>query len=158
MADVPEHLLKRSRERRKALGLPVDGEEDDAPVAAAPDAGGGETAPAEEAAPVAASADAGEVITESVGGVPAALLERSRKRKAALAGGGGGAAPSGGGGTACLPPQVEHPSVNVCSRCLWRNASSCAIIPPIETPNTCTRSSWSASKSPLASSANISSV
>jgi hypothetical protein len=100
MADVPEHLLKRSRERRKALGLPVDGEEDDAPVAAAPDAGGGETAPAEEAAPVAASADAGEVITESVGGVPAALLERSRKRKAALAGGGGGAAPSGGGGTA----------------------------------------------------------
>jgi menaquinol-cytochrome c reductase cytochrome b/c subunit len=99
MADVPEHLLKRSRERRKALGLPVDGEEDDAPAAEAPDAGG-ETAPAEEAAPVAASADAGEVITESVGGVPAALLERSRKRKAALAGGGGGAAPSGGGGTA----------------------------------------------------------
>jgi hypothetical protein len=100
MADVPEHLLKRSRERRKALGLPVDGEEDDAPAAAAPDAGEGDAAPAEEAAPVAASADAGEEITESKGGVPAALLERSRKRKAALAGGGGGAAPSGGGGTA----------------------------------------------------------
>ncbi len=115
MAEVPEHLLKRSRERRKALGLPVDGEEDDAPAAEVADAGGetvpaeeaapvadagGETVPAEEAAPVAASADAGEVITESVGGVPAALLERSRKRKAALAGGGGGAAPAGGGGTA----------------------------------------------------------
>jgi menaquinol-cytochrome c reductase cytochrome b/c subunit len=103
MAEVPEHLLKRSRERRKALGLPVDGEED-APAADAPDAGGdagGEAAaPAEEAAPVAASADAGEEITESVGGVPAALLERSRKRKAALAGGGGGPAPAGGGGTA----------------------------------------------------------
>jgi menaquinol-cytochrome c reductase cytochrome b/c subunit len=100
MAEVPEHLLKRSRERRKALGLPVDGEEDDAPAAAAPDAGEGDAAPAEEAAPVAASADTGEEITESKGGVPAALLERSRKRKAALAGGGGGAAPSGGGGTA----------------------------------------------------------
>jgi hypothetical protein len=104
MAEVPEHLLKRSRERRKALGLPVEGEEGDAPAAEAPDAGAGEAAPAEEAAPVAASADTGEVITESVGGVPAALLERSRKRKAALAGGGGGAAPAGGGtATATLP-------------------------------------------------------
>jgi menaquinol-cytochrome c reductase cytochrome b/c subunit len=100
MAEVPEHLLKRSRERRKALGLPVDGDEDDAAAAEAPDAGAGDAAPAEEPAPVAASADAGEAITESVGGVPAALLERSRKRKAALAGGGGGATPTGGGGTA----------------------------------------------------------
>jgi hypothetical protein len=100
MAEVPEHLLKRSRERRKALGLPVEGEEADAPAeAAAPDAGAGETVPAEEAAPVAASADAGETITESAGGVPAHLLERSRKRKAALAGG-GAEAPAGGGGTA----------------------------------------------------------
>ena len=102
MAEVPEHLLKRSRERRKALGLPVEGEEADAPAeAAAPDAGaeGGEAAPAEEAAPVAASADAGETITESAGGVPAHLLERSRKRKAALAGG-GAEAPAAGGGTA----------------------------------------------------------
>ena len=32
MAEVPEHLLKRSRERRKALGLPVEGDDgDDAP-------------------------------------------------------------------------------------------------------------------------------
>ena len=100
MAEVPEHLLKRSRERRKALGLPVEGEEADAPAeAAAPDAGGEAAAPAEEAAPVAASADAGEAITESAGGVPAHLLERSRKRKAALAGG-GAEAPAGGGGTA----------------------------------------------------------
>ena len=51
MAEVPEHLLKRSRERRKALGLPVDGEEGDAPEAEAPDAGGEAAAPAEEAAP-----------------------------------------------------------------------------------------------------------
>ena len=108
MAEVPEHLLRRSRERRKALGLPVEGEEADAPAEAAraADAGGAEAAPAEEAAPVAASADAGETITESAGGVPAHLLERSRKRKAALAGGGGGDAPAAGGGgtaTATLP-------------------------------------------------------
>jgi menaquinol-cytochrome c reductase cytochrome b/c subunit len=105
MAEVPEHLLRRSRERRKALGLPVDGEEGDAPAAVAAegaaDAGADETAPAEEAAPVAASADAGEAITEEKGGVPAHLLERSRKRKAALAGAGAGAdAPATGGGTA----------------------------------------------------------
>jgi menaquinol-cytochrome c reductase cytochrome b/c subunit len=102
MAEVPEHLLRRSRERRKALGLPVEGEEGDAAPEAevAADAGAGEAAPAEEAAPVAASADAGETITESAGGVPAHLLERSRKRKAALAGGDAGAAPAAGGGTA----------------------------------------------------------
>ena len=29
MPEVPEHLLKRSRERRKALGLPVEGEDGD---------------------------------------------------------------------------------------------------------------------------------
>ena len=34
MAEVPEHLLERSRERRKALGLPVPGEEGEAPAAA----------------------------------------------------------------------------------------------------------------------------
>jgi menaquinol-cytochrome c reductase cytochrome b/c subunit len=104
MADVPEHLLKRSQERRKALGLPVEGEE--ATPADAP-----ETPAAEETAPVeaAAAADAGaggggdgEAITEDKGGIPAHLLERSRKRKAALAGGGGGepAAAGGGGGVA----------------------------------------------------------
>ena len=40
MTEVPEHLLRRSRERRKALGLPVPGEE-----------GGEEAAPAAEAEP-----------------------------------------------------------------------------------------------------------
>ena len=40
MADVPEHLLKRSQERRKALGLPVEGEDagEAAPAADAPEA------------------------------------------------------------------------------------------------------------------------
>jgi len=100
VAEVPEHLLKRSRERRKALGLPVEGDDGDTestPEAPAADAGAVE--PVEEVA--AAASDAGESITEDKGGVPAHLLERSRKRKAALAGGGGDAAPAaaGGGGT-----------------------------------------------------------
>jgi quinol---cytochrome c reductase cytochrome c subunit, bacillus type len=92
VAEVPEHLLKRSRERRKALGLPVEGEEatEGAPEEA-PAAETGEPAPEPEAAPAAAAADAGDAITESQGGVPAHLLERSRRRKAALAGGDAGA-------------------------------------------------------------------
>jgi quinol---cytochrome c reductase cytochrome c subunit, bacillus type len=101
MAEVPEHLLRRSRERRKALGLPVEGDDggDEAAEAAAPEDAEAE-APAEEA-PAAAAADAGEAVTESKGGVPAHLLERSRRRKAALAGGdAGAAAPAAGGGTA----------------------------------------------------------
>jgi hypothetical protein len=103
MAEVPEHLLKRSRERRKALGLPVEGDDggEDA-VAAEAAAPADEAEPTEEAAPAAAAADAGEAVTESKGGVPAHLLERSRKRKAALSGGGDGGAeaPAAGGGTA----------------------------------------------------------
>ena len=104
MAEVPEHLLKRSRERRKALGLPVEGEEAEAPAAEAEAPDAGAVAPAEEAAPIAASADTGDVITEDKGGIPAHLLERSRKRKAALAGGDAGApAAAGGTATATLP-------------------------------------------------------
>ena len=100
MPEVPEHLLKRSRERRKALGLPVEGEEPGEATEAetpAADAGAGEAAEPVEA--VAAASDAGDAITEDKGGIPAHLLERSRKRKAALAGGGGGeAAPAAAGG------------------------------------------------------------
>jgi hypothetical protein len=99
MAEVPEHLLKRSQERRKALGLPVEGED---ATEAAP-----ETPAAEESAPIAAetgeapaaaAGPTGEEITEDKGGIPAHLLERSRKRKAALAGGGGGEAAAAAGG------------------------------------------------------------
>src|SRR4051794_10105621 len=91
MAEVPEHLLKRSRERRKALGLPVEGDDGETEVPAADAPAAEEAAPA-EAAPAAAASDAGDAITEDKGGIPAHLLERSRKRKAALAGGGGDAA------------------------------------------------------------------
>jgi hypothetical protein len=98
MAEVPEHLLKRSRERRKALGLPVEGDDGDAetPTADAPEA----VEATEEVVPAAAAAsDAGDAITEDKGGIPAHLLERSRKRKAALAGGGAEAAPAAAGAT-----------------------------------------------------------
>ena len=94
MAEVPEHLLRRAQERRKALGL--SGGEGEAEPTETPDEGaGGETAAPESTAPAAPAADSGEVITESKGGVPAHLLERARKRKAAAAGGGEAA-----GGTA----------------------------------------------------------
>jgi hypothetical protein len=109
MPEVPEHLLKRSRERRKALGLPVEGEEADetaaAEVPAAPDAG---AEPVEEVA--AAASDAGDAITEDKGGIPAHLLERSRKRKAALAGGGGGAAEPAAAGGARTATAVAAPA------------------------------------------------
>ena len=74
MADVPEHLLRRSQERRKALGLPVEGaDEGEAPAAegVAPDA---PEAPAAEEIPAAGGGGDGEEITESVGGIPAHLL------------------------------------------------------------------------------------
>jgi menaquinol-cytochrome c reductase cytochrome b/c subunit len=114
MTEVPDHLLKRSQERRKALGLPVEGEE--APAEAVGDAP--EAAAAEEAAPAAAAADAGngaggdgEAITEDKGGIPAHLLERSRKRKAALAGGGGGEpAAAGAGGARAAATAVAAPA------------------------------------------------
>jgi hypothetical protein len=114
VAEVPEHLLKRSRERRKALGLPVEGDDDATESTAADDApaaDAGEPAPEVEAAPVAAAADAGDSITEDKGGVPAHLLERSRKRKATLAGGGGGeAAPAAAAGGTRAATAVATPA------------------------------------------------
>jgi hypothetical protein len=105
MPDIPEHLLRRSAERRKALGLPAKDDDaettpEDAPAAEAP----ADAPTAEEAVPAAAEAGTGgDEVTESKGGVPAHLLERSRRRKAALSGGDGGAAEpaaasAGGGG------------------------------------------------------------
>jgi menaquinol-cytochrome c reductase cytochrome b/c subunit len=110
VAEVPEHLLKRSRERRKALGLPVEGEDADdaAPAEDAP----AEEAPAAEEEVAAPAAAAGDEITEDVGGVPAHLLERARKRKAALAGdGGGAAAPAAAGGGGAAPKRAAATAV-----------------------------------------------
>jgi len=111
MADVPEHLLARSRERRKALGLPVPGEEEgEAPAAAdaAPPAGGGGDVPptggggdGDDAGPPedagGGDEDGGEDGGDT-GGIPAHLLERSKRRRAALSGEAPAAAATGGGG------------------------------------------------------------
>jgi len=115
MADVPEHLLKRSQERRKALGLPVEGEEagEAAPAADAPEAAAAEEVAAEAPADAGGGGGGdGEAITEDKGGIPAHLLERSRKRKAALAGGGGGepAAAGAGGARAAAATAVAAPA------------------------------------------------
>jgi hypothetical protein len=115
MPEIPEHLLRRSRERRKALGLPT-GEEGEATEAAeAPAAETPETtAPAAEApAPAGGEGGSGEggggeEQPASVGGIPAHLLERSRRRRAAAAGTASapaaGTAPAAAAATAVAPP------------------------------------------------------
>jgi hypothetical protein len=107
MVDIPEHLLQRSKERRKALGLPVPGEEGgDAPEAEAPaPVEAASDAPAVEAPAAAASAPAEDVTTESGTKIPAHLLERAKRRKAAAAGGDVAAAGAGtaAAATATLP-------------------------------------------------------
>jgi len=126
MTEVPEHLLRRSRERRKALGLPVPGEkggeggEEAAPAAEASAAG---EQPAE--APAAAGAPAGGegedmAATAAASGVPAHLLERSKRRRAQLTGDGGNggaaepaaaaAATTGGGATATATAPKPTPT------------------------------------------------
>ena len=111
MTEIPEHLLKRSQERRKALGL-SGGEEGDGGDAAPAETPEASDAPAEEAAAPAAAAGADpNAITEDKGGVPAHLLERSRRRKAALAGDAGAAAGGGGGpATAAAATAVAAPA------------------------------------------------
>jgi quinol---cytochrome c reductase cytochrome c subunit, bacillus type len=126
MTEVPEHLLRRSRERRKALGLPVPGEEGgeggEAGAPEAPAEAAGE-APAE--APAAAAPAAGEAADDTAAaaaasGVPAHLLERSKRRRAQLTGDGGdggaaapaaaAAATTGGGATATATAPKPTPT------------------------------------------------
>ena len=97
MVEVPEHLLKRSAERRAQLAgtsgeaAPAASTEttpetpSDTPADAAP-------AEATAAAPAAVAGDDSQEITEDRDGVPAHLLERARKRRLAAAGGAAGAA------------------------------------------------------------------
>jgi len=107
VTEIPEHLLQRSKERRKALGLPVEGEEGgEAAAPAAAEAAPTEAAPAaESAAPADAGPPAEDVTTESGAKIPAHLLERAKRRKAAAAGGAGAAVAGGGAAaaTATLP-------------------------------------------------------
>jgi hypothetical protein len=113
MVEIPEHLLQRSRERRKALGLPVPGEEGgEAPEPAAPagpppgggDAppptGGGGEPPDEGGGGGDAGGGDGDSSGDGGGKIPAHLLERSRARRAALSGEAPAAAPAAGGGGA----------------------------------------------------------
>jgi menaquinol-cytochrome c reductase cytochrome b/c subunit len=111
VVDIPEHLLQRSKERRKALGLPVPGEEGgeaEAPAADAPDA------PAAEAAPAAAAEGAEsateDATTESGTKIPAHLLERAKRRRAAAGGGGGDVAAAGTGATAAATATLPAPT------------------------------------------------
>jgi hypothetical protein len=109
MPEVPEHLLRRSAERRRALGLPVPGEEGEAPAAeAAAEAApppGDEAPPPEAEVPAAGGDETPPAEAEPAAGggrIPAHLLERSRKRKEA-AGGGAAAGGAAGGGGARVP-------------------------------------------------------
>jgi len=113
MVDIPEHLLQRSKERRKALGLPVPGEEGGEAEAPAAEAGGEEVAPAEvpaaaEAPAAAASTPADDVTTESGTKIPAHLLERAKRRKAAA--GGGDVAAAGTGSAAAATATLPAPT------------------------------------------------
>ncbi|MGZ4802334.1 MAG: menaquinol-cytochrome c reductase cytochrome b subunit [Acidimicrobiia bacterium] len=115
MPEIPEHLLKRSAERRKQLGLPTGEEGGEAAEAAAPEGGEAE-APAAAEVPAAAAASTGDAdaVTEDKGGVPAHLLERSRRRKAALSGDAGAApaaAAAGGAATATAVKAAPVPTM-----------------------------------------------
>jgi menaquinol-cytochrome c reductase cytochrome b/c subunit len=117
MPEIPEHLLARSAERRKQLGLPGRGDAgddapaEDAPAADAPvDAAPAETAPAAETP--ATEAPTPDVETASGAKIPAHLLERAKRRKAALAGGGdaGAASPAAATATATATAPIAAPS------------------------------------------------
>jgi len=111
MVDIPDHLLQRSKERRKALGLPVPGEEggEADTGAAVADAPAAEVEAAE--APVAAAAAAApaeDATTESGTKIPAHLLERAKRRRAAA--GGGDVAAAGTGAAAAATATLPAPT------------------------------------------------
>jgi len=102
--EVPEHLLARSRERRRALGLPVPGEEGGAPEASAEEAPAAEASADAPAAEVPAAAEGAAPEARPTGDaeskIPAHLLARSAARRAAKE---GGAAPAAAGAGAKAP-------------------------------------------------------
>ena len=82
MADIPEHLLQRSKDRKATL----EGGSTDAaktPEAPATPPAPVETAPVVEAAPVESTKD---VVTKSGSKIPASLLQRTKNRKSKLSG------------------------------------------------------------------------
>ena len=112
MVDIPEHLLQRSKERRKALGLPVPGEEGgeaEAPVADAP-AEAAADAPVETPAAASSEAATEDATTESGTKIPAHLLERAKRRRAAAGGGGADVAAAGTGAAAAATATLPAPT------------------------------------------------
>ena len=87
MAEVPEHLLRRSAERRKALGLPGRRRrravETPAPTRRAAGERAGESAPAPRSPASAASEASGGDDVETASGtkIPAHLLERAKRAR-----------------------------------------------------------------------------
>jgi hypothetical protein len=114
LTEIPEHLLQRSRERRKALGLPVPGEEgaEEAPAEApeAADAPGADAPAADAPAAAESSEPAADVETASGTKIPAHLLERAKRRKAATAGGAAGTAAAGTGAAAAATATLPAPT------------------------------------------------
>ena len=108
MPEVPEHLLRRSRERRKALGLPVPGDEGEAAAdePAGADAGAAEAAGTPPPPAAGGGDEGGGEDVETAGGakIPAHLLERSKRRRAAVAGEAAPAAAGAGAATAVAAP------------------------------------------------------
>ena len=106
MAEVPEHLLKRSQERRKALGLPVEGEDDG-------DRGGrrrgrGRAAPTTRRGRAAAGAagggaDAGDAITETTAAFPRTCSSARAGARPRSRGDGGDGGRGRGRGCAAAP-------------------------------------------------------
>jgi menaquinol-cytochrome c reductase cytochrome b/c subunit len=114
MPEIPEHLLQRSKERRRQLGLPVPGEEPGEGGEAAPEAPAAEApaadAPAAEAPAAAASEPAEDVETASGTKIPAHLLERSKRRRAAAGGGEAVPAAAGAAGAATATATLPAPT------------------------------------------------
>jgi hypothetical protein len=116
VTEIPEHLLQRSKERRKALGLPVPGEEggEEAPAAAeaTPPEAPAEVPAVAAASDVSAEAPMEDVETASGSKIPAHLLERSRRRRAALSGdaGGGAAVPAAAGAARAATATITLPA------------------------------------------------
>ena len=107
MAEVPEHLLRRAKERRDALAG-TGGQPDETAAGAEDQAGAGDQADETPAPPAEPAAPAASTPSDPSGKIPAHLLARSQARKDALAGGGGaeggGQGDGGGGATTATPP------------------------------------------------------
>ena len=106
MAEVPEHLLRRAKERREALAGAGKPPEETAAPGGQPEEPAAEPAPPAEPAAPAASAP-----SDPSGKIPAHLLARSQARKDALAGGGGQGDGGGGGAAATSPPPAAAAAV-----------------------------------------------